>query len=311
MCLLVSQPATTKFDDAFIKGVYNLNSDGLGVMYAEDSSLFIRRIVPTTEEEFVKFFRENVEGRACAWHARMKTHGHIDLTNCHPYQVISAEEGYPLYLAHNGVLHTGNNKDKSKSDTWHFIQDYLRPMLLKNPEFFMTEAFSDLIGDFIGTGNKFILMDAYGNTVTINEDQGVQHKGAWLSNTYAWDTEGTEHDVYGGGYGYRSKFSRSAYSAYKPNSYYGVFDKDDKDDLLSELTSDMPDEVDEWSDALFKTMNDFGLKCDQSITKDDAEIYFLSAGYELAWEVIEAIEFGAYTRAEIIDEITFYSKAAA
>ena len=205
MCLLVSQPATSKFTDEFISGVYRLNSDGLGVMYAEDNSLFIKRCVPNNEKEFFDFFKENIEGRDCAWHARMKTHGDIDMLNCHPYQVLSAEDGYPLYLAHNGILHTGNEADKKRSDTYHYIQDYLRPMLLKNPEFFLTDAFEDLVSAHIGHGNKFVLMDAYGNRVTVNQKQGVQHQGAWLSNTYAWETEGTEHEAkrFFGGYGGR------------------------------------------------------------------------------------------------------------
>jgi len=32
------------------------------------------------------------------------------------------------------------------------------------------------------------------------------------------------------------------------------------------------------------------------------------AGDELAWDVIEAIEFGAYTQQEIVDELTYFSK---
>jgi hypothetical protein len=194
MCLLVSQPASTVFTEDFLQGVYAYNSDGIGVMFANENGLNILRCVPKTEADFIKFFRENIEGRDCAWHARMRTHGDINLDNCHPYQVISADEGYPLYLAHNGVLATGNSKDTKKSDTWHYIQDYLRPMLLSNPQFFLTPAFEDMVSSHIGSGNKFILMDAFGNSVTINEQVGVIHEGAWLSNTYAWDTTGTRHE---------------------------------------------------------------------------------------------------------------------
>lgn len=325
MCLLVSQPASTKFDDDFIKGVYKLNSDGLGVMYAEGSSLFINRVVPQNEADFVQFFRDNIEGRDCAWHARMKTHGHIDLTNCHPYQVLSAEEGYPLYLAHNGVLSTGNSKDKSKSDTWHFIQDYLRPMLLKNPEFFLTDAFSEIIGDFIGSGNRFILMDAYGNQVVINEDRGVHHEGAWLSNTYAWDTTGTKHgysrtkSAYAGGYGGYNYNAGSVYAGRnslnedEEDLYeaYGFASPSPKPEAKTEVDDeDEFDEVSEFCVALFDALDMMELKHEGFITWENAEDYYDAAGFTLAWDVIDAIGYGCYTQQEIVDELTYFSKVA-
>ena len=205
MCLLISQPEGTVFDDAFLQGVYKKNGDGIGVMYIDNNKLHIRKALPQTFEDMKTFYNEHVAGRKCAVHWRMKTHGHIDLNNCHPYEVLTEEEGYPLWLMHNGVLATGNSKDVSMSDTWHYIQDFLRPMLLKNPEFFLTDAFKTIIGAHIGTGNKFALLDAFGNVVVVNERSGVTYNNAWLSNTYAWDTTGTEHDYtrrhvyYGGG----------------------------------------------------------------------------------------------------------------
>ena len=294
MCLLVSQPATSKFTDEFISGVYRLNSDGLGVMYAENNSLFIKRCVPNTEKEFFDFFKENIEGRDCAWHARMKTHGDIDMLNCHPYQVLSAEDGYPLYLAHNGILHTGNEADKKRSDTYHYIQDYLRPMLLKNPEFFLTEAFEDLVSAHIGHGNKFVLMDAYGNRVTVNQQQGVQHQGAWLSNTYAWDTDGTDHETkrFYGSYGGRK------------SSYWD----DDEFTKLAKYPVETPyDEVLDFCEELFDIIEKVGLKQD-GITWDDAEAYYHACGRDQAWDIIEAISYGAYTQKEIEDELTYYTK---
>lgn len=328
MCLLVAQPASSKFDDNFIRGVYRLNSDGIGVMYAENNSLFINRCVPNNEEDFVKFFKEHIEGRDCAWHARMKTHGDIDLANCHPYQVLSAEDGYPLYLAHNGVLATGNAKDKSKSDTWHYIQDYLRPMLLKNPEFFMTDAFSEIIGDHIGSGNKFILMDAYGNSVTINERVGVTHQGAWLSNTYAWDTEGTEHDdFYGSVYGYNSKFatgggrnSGSRFPAIQAGAwefdedlghyaYKKYEDEKEEGETAEAAETQLDDKYDEMIDFVgefFAVMAEMGM-CSDGITWQNGADYFTHAGSEQAWGIIECVQYGAYTLAELIDEMTYYS----
>ena len=323
MCLLVSQPANSKFDDDFIKGVYNLNSDGIGVMYAENGTINILKFVPKTEKDFVNFFRTNIEGRDCAWHARMRTHGDIDLENCHPYQVLSQEDGYPLYLAHNGVLSTGNAKDTTKSDTWHYIRDYLRPMLLKNPEFFMTEAFKSIVGSHIGSGNKFILMDAYGNQVTINRHVGVFHEGAWLSNTYAWDTTGTKHETrrYSSYSNYSKSTALSSYGGY--SGVYGNYDayEDEDFDALNEpkgqkawpkespldrLAEAQADE--EYNDAvdfaceLFEVAHVAGFNLD-TVSWDFAEDYFFYAGSQLAWGLVEAVQLGGYTEAELLAEL--------
>ena len=198
MCLLVQQTKPTKFSDEFLIGVYKSNSDGIGVMWAEDNHLHYRKALVTSAKEFIAFIREHAEGRACCWHARMKTHGHIDLTNCHPYPVTGfdgRDDEYPVLLMHNGVLSTGNAKDFSKSDTWHYIQEIIRPMLVKHPELLTNPGFKTLVEKHIGCSNKFAMMDAFGNTVILNRQAGVEYNGAWLSNTYAWDYYGLHPDA--------------------------------------------------------------------------------------------------------------------
>jgi hypothetical protein len=87
---------------------------------------------------------------------------------------------------HNGVLATGNKADITKSDTWHYIQDYLKPMLAGNPDFAFHPSFKALIEDHIGGSNKFVIMDNEGRQTVINQSSGVYWGGLWLSNTYAW-----------------------------------------------------------------------------------------------------------------------------
>lgn len=190
MCLLVTQSADTRLDDALLRGVYRKNSDGVGVMWAEDGALHYKKAMPQSEDEFVAFYHENIKGKNCAWHARMRTHGDINMENCHPYPVFGFEGGdaeHPMLLMHNGILSTGNTKDTTKSDTWHYIRDYLRPILADTPKLLLVPAFQKLVESHIGSGNKFVLMDYEGNTVTLNKSRGVEYNGAWFSNTYAWD----------------------------------------------------------------------------------------------------------------------------
>lgn len=164
-----------------IKDVYDSNSDGLGVMYSDGRKLHVHKVLPRDVSEarqFIESLPDSDHMIACHW--RMKTHGLIDMDNCHPYRV-NAE----TYLAHNGILHTGNSKDKDKSDTWHFIEDYLSTMptdALHDPKFV------HMLGEFI-ENNRFAIMSADGRLSVVNRDQGIETHGVWFSNTYAWSPE--------------------------------------------------------------------------------------------------------------------------
>lgn len=181
MCLLVKQPSTTAFTDDFLKDVYTKNSDGFGIMYADDGKVHVYKCLPANAQDFIDFYRQHAEGRDCVWHARMKTHGDIDMENCHPYRVTD-----DIWLAHNGILQSGNHLDKTKSDTWHFIRNILSPALEHNPDLMLDPVYQQFIGSMIGGSNKFGLVRSDGETVIINEQSGVNFVGAWLSNTYAW-----------------------------------------------------------------------------------------------------------------------------
>lgn len=198
MCLLVTQLSNSPaLPEVWLKNFHASNSDGVGVMYVEGQSLVIEKCLPKSAEDFVNFYYSHIAGKDCAFHLRMRTHGATDLENCHPYEVLNAKQhGLDLWLMHNGILHTDNAKDTTKSDTWHYIRDYLRPMLAHNPEFFITPEFSELIGSHIGSSNKFVLMDNQNRLVTINESAGVYWGGLWLSNTYAWTASPTATKKY-------------------------------------------------------------------------------------------------------------------
>lgn len=181
MCLLVNQPLNTHFTDQFLEDVFFKNSDGLGVMFAQDNKVHVYKCLPSNADDFIDFYRKHAEGRHCVWHARMQTHGDIDMENCHPYRVTDE-----IWMAHNGILSSGNANDKTKSDTWHFIRNVLRPALTHNPDLMLDPGWQEFIGDLIGGSNKFGFVRNDGQIVVINRSAGVEFNGAWLSNTYAW-----------------------------------------------------------------------------------------------------------------------------
>lgn len=244
MCLLVKQPANAPtISTQWLEDFYDSNADGVGVMYAVDGRLVVEKLLPKNAQEFVKFYHEHIDGKECAFHLRMKTHGHIDLTNCHPYEILNQEEhGVDMWLMHNGILHTDNKADVTKSDTWHYINDFLRPMLASNPDFAFHPSFQTIISEHIGNGNKFVIMDNYGRMSTMNEEQGVYWGGRWLSNTYAWSApyavgKSVEADMYDLELANEQiavspvKYTPTKYTKYDNYSSYNSFGYPHMDDL--------------------------------------------------------------------------------
>lgn len=231
MCLLVQQTTQSKFTDEFLADVFTKNQDGLGVMYADGGKLHVHKSLPATAADFIDFYRKHADGRNCVWHARMQTHGDIDFDNCHPYKVTD-----DVWLAHNGILSTGNDADKSKSDTWHFIQNFIRPALIGNPELLTDVNWQKFVGEIIGRSNKFALVRADGAVVVINAHAGVNYENAWLSNTYAW----SYHKFTGGG-GYTNMYSNYPGSRSRYNGY--LYDEDYEDYYSSYGTNFKTNEV--------------------------------------------------------------------
>ena len=198
-------------------------------MWAENGVLHTLKALPNSADAAWEFYQQNIKGKECVIHWRMKTHGLIDLINCHPYSVFGDGSIMPMAVMHNGILSTGNKKDVTKSDTWHYVQDYLVPLLEKNPELFTMPQFIDVLEAHIGSGNRFVLLNHLGQMSVINRDSFVEYKGALLSNTYAWDASrggfggktswnGSSYQWARGGYG-ASVFDDDAYVPYKPTSH--------------------------------------------------------------------------------------------
>ena len=181
MCILIHHLPETNFEFGHIQDFYSKNSDGFGATVKKpDGTVKIIKTVGKLDEVYEMYVNE-VKGYEAIIHFRMKTHGDIDLINCHPYQVTDN-----LWMAHNGILSTGNTADTTKSDTWHYIQNFLKPLLERDHNLIHQPAFQKLIESHIGYSNKFGFMDNEGRVVILNRNSGVEHFGAWLSNTYAW-----------------------------------------------------------------------------------------------------------------------------
>lgn len=193
MCLIINKPANVKFTRDELRNFWMRNSDGAGIMWYDGDGVNVEKITAPTFQQWVDFYNAHAANRACVIHLRMRTHGDINEENTHPYYV-----GRGYFLMHNGVLSTGNAADTTKSDTWHFIRDSLRPAMRKAPRCLENPTFTKKLGSIIGGSNRLAILGPSGKVVLVNKHSGIMHKGAWFSNTYAWDAPVRGHTFYKG-----------------------------------------------------------------------------------------------------------------
>ena len=192
MCLLmVIQPGTT-LTDVEIMDFTKSNQDGYGFMRSTPDDVLVEK--SHTMKGFLKKFKEwqrwtDKSGQPFVCHTRMKTHGGIDHANTHPYAIGTTG----AYMAHNGILRVDTKSNPSMSDTYHYIASYVEPLLRKDPSVIENEAIKFYIGEHIGGSNKFVILVPGGKPVIINELDGIEFKGSWFSNTYAWSAHGRHH----------------------------------------------------------------------------------------------------------------------
>ena len=227
MCILIQHDKTSSFSDELLTDFYTHNSDGFGLMYGDGNKLHITKSLGSVEET-IALYRDLAEGRDCVIHYRMKTHGKIDLTNCHPYRITDE-----LWVAHNGILSASNPINKDLSDTWHLIEYILKPIAEQNTDKFFEDDFIKYMESLIGSTNKLAFCHADGRTSIVNRDSGVEYQESWMSNTYAWSAAK---------FGVRSNIpTYTKYSNYS-SKYDWMYEGYDYDEVPPLLKSSVPPE---------------------------------------------------------------------
>lgn len=182
MCLLIHQPKGVTFSRQELRDFYRHNPDGFGVAFGDGRTLHVLRLVGS-ETEILEAYQRQAAGRECVIHFRMATHGAKNVDNAHPYAVTD-----DIVMAHNGVLSCGNPAQPTMSDTWHLIQYVIRPIAETDPDLLFCPMWGQMVGNLIGASNKLAFIHRDGRVALVNEASGTSHKGAWLSNTYAWSS---------------------------------------------------------------------------------------------------------------------------
>jgi predicted glutamine amidotransferase len=221
MCLIITGKSSTVRSTllnthGLLSDIFTSNPDGIGFMYGSTKGLKVTKTLPKNLGDATAFIqRLPQDDREIAIHFRWTTHGKTDMVNCHPYDVIP---GF-IAMMHNGILHTGNAADKDKSDTWHFINDYLHSAVSASPELVYDAGFVAMMEEFIGN-NRFVFMNGEGRMQHVNFDQGIEHDDMWFSNTYAWTPSRLI-----------PSYKSATLKSYKYASSYGSYMDDEYDEM--------------------------------------------------------------------------------
>lgn len=187
MCLLALINIDSVFTDEELLDFIESNNDGYGFMRPATESYGVVKYKQPTSDNFVANFRAwqdmtRASGQTeFAMHTRMRTHGEIDFHNAHPHKVTE-----DMWLMHNGVLHIDTKSNEKNSDTIHYIEQVIAPLMTHTHlSAWQQPALLGLIGESIGRSNKFVICTPAGFGV-VNREDGIEFRGSWFSNTYAW-----------------------------------------------------------------------------------------------------------------------------
>lgn len=222
MCLIMFSKNINNIQKDWYKNSKESNKDGLGVMFPQDGRLIVRKAVNDKYQDtlFNAVKKKIKKGVPVAFHQRYGTSGKKDITNVHPFKLLSIDEGdsIDLYMMHNGII---NIKEiDNLCDTATYVEYVLKPLLKKDNDLWRKHEFKVLMDLSIGN-SKLLFMDNKGNVEIVGEDKGEWKDKVWLStpsyieaNTWGSFKDLTYPSYYHGGYG----------------GYYDCYDKDKEED---------------------------------------------------------------------------------
>lgn len=279
MCVIIASQSGIMPSDEDLTACSLANGDGAGIAWNDGKFLHVQKGITVDD-----LSREIELARGCPYvlHFRLATHGEISRDNSHPFWLDPTQNGV---LAHNGIL--SGYGSKTLVDT----QDYIARRLPQIWGDFAGRPWRNSkkrakVGKDIGYGNKFAVLDLYGDVSIVNEHLGKrlpEYPDVWFSND-SWTWYSRDRFVS------RARELPSAESSKPSTSHYGgmwgYWDNGewrDFDDVPTERYDLEPLSNDDWPSAWYG-------KCDLCGEKDDLikyEGWYVCYACNESWEDIE------------------------
>ena len=218
MCLIMFSKNINNIQKEWYKNSKESNQDGLGVMFPQDGRLVVRKAINDKYQDtlFNAVKKKVKKGVPVAFHQRYGTSGNKDITNVHPFKLLSIDEGdsIDLYMMHNGIISI--KEVDNLCDTATYCEYVLKPLLKKDNDLWHKHEFKVLMDLSIGN-SKLLFMDNNGNVEIVGEDRGEWKDKVWLS-TPSYIEKSSWYSV-----------KDLTYPSYYHGGGYGKYDDDDYD----------------------------------------------------------------------------------
>lgn len=195
MCLIIDRPGGVPIPDDILFAGLEENPDGWGIMLRERKQ--ITCFHGMDPDDFLETYDYCGEEAHLSIHFRWATHGTKGVHNCHPFEIL----GGKYAVMHNGIIPI-KQRWEHMSDTWHFCNDVLTPLLHRHPRAFGKAVLRDHIEKLVGSRNKLVILREDGARMFTNQQAGTEYEGLWLSNaaplwrkwesTFDWEDETTD-----------------------------------------------------------------------------------------------------------------------
>ena len=180
MCLIVSAPKGSMIPKELLVDATSKNSDGWGVMYFDGNQIVTEKSPKPDADAIYELTRNNPHQTLV--HLRMTTHGGNTMANTHPFEISKGR----LYMMHNGIVDIDGTCSK-RSDTRVMVEDIIQPLVRNKPGRIRDTGVANVIQHMIGrSSNRLVFLDDTGRLTYFNKNLGLEWKGLWCSNTYAW-----------------------------------------------------------------------------------------------------------------------------
>jgi len=208
MCLIIAPREPTGkllLDDEKLRDAFRQNDDGWGFMWLDtkDGKPSLGRLRGLAIEDLIAAYATLKEMPGLHLHLRTKTHGLVDVKNCHPFAVTS-----DTLLMHNGIFRI-NTLLPDRSDTWHYAALISRRFAEHgNTDPIYEDAKWQKDTEDYFSYSKGVFLREDGKRWICNEKHGTWHEDQWYSNTsgapWIYRSNWTPSRVYMGGYHHMS-----------------------------------------------------------------------------------------------------------
>jgi len=224
MCLALVKKANATLDIEEMKEASISNPHGFGVAWTDGKRLRCFKTMKKTEL-FDKL--KKLTAYPAIVHFRFATHGTKTEENCHPFRINKGTA-----MIHNGIIDI-KCRDASRSDTWHFVEDIVKPLeAMSRGQFISSPEGQEMMEKYIGSGSKLCFLNWKGEIVIVNESAGHWRDNVWYSNcsyqkrgvvsipaqpySSYYDDEGDFYDYNPSWFSYKNRRKRKAWRESAP-----------------------------------------------------------------------------------------------